>query len=74
MRKKKNPPLFGQSIPQDCAYCYHNGGSVEEPVCTLRLPGPGGDCRSYLYDPLLREPRSRKSSSCKFSLPALESV
>ena len=58
MHKKKNPPLFGQSIPQDCAYCYHNGGSVEEPVCTLRLPGPGGDCRSYLYDPLLREPRS----------------
>lgn len=57
MGKKKKSPLFGQSVPHDCAYCYHNGGPADHPACTLRLPGPGEDCRSYLYNPLLRTPR-----------------
>lgn len=57
MRSKKKIPLFGQQIPQDCAYCYHNGGPSGQPICTLHLPRPEGPCRSYLYDPLMREPR-----------------
>lgn len=57
MLKKKKPPLFGGSIPPDCAYCCHNGGPEGQPVCTLRLSLEDGKCRSYLYNPLMREPK-----------------
>ncbi len=58
MLKKKKTPLFGGSIPPSCGYCCYNGCPEGQPVCTLRLvPEEEGKCRSYLYNPLMREPK-----------------
>lgn len=57
MFKKKRPPLFGGEIPPDCAYCHYNALLEGEPACALHLKMENGRCKSYLYNPLLRQPR-----------------
>lgn len=63
MFRKKKKQLFGGQIPPSCAYCRHNGGSAEQPLCALRLTLKNGKCKKYEYDPLMREPKPAPSLS-----------
>lgn len=55
-RKKK---LFGNEIETNCSYCSHNGGSEDMPNCSKGVgPERDGSCRHFVYDPLMRTPRS----------------
>lgn len=55
--RKRKKKLFGTEIEPNCAYCRHNGGKGAV-FCTLRLQIENGKCKKFLYDPLLREPKS----------------
>ncbi len=54
MKKK----LFGNKIIVDCSYC--NNSFIQNYCleCAKSKQIKNGKCRSFSYDPLLREPRS----------------
>lgn len=61
MRKKHSlQRLFNQDISPSCAYCRNNLTPSGEPTCRLGRSFPdSGECKGFLYDPLLREPKVR---------------
>ena len=54
-REKKRPPLFGNSIEPDCRYCHYYDTDGE--VCALGKDLQPENCKSFHYNPLLREPK-----------------
>lgn len=57
--RKKDLPLFGSSVPPNCAYCDHNLSPSGPTACRFGLKLPeDGKCRRYRYNPILRQPKN----------------
>ncbi len=54
MKKK----LFGNKIITDCVYCSNSDYDGYVVDCKKGKQIKNGKCRSFEYDPLMREPRS----------------
>ncbi len=50
--------LFGKNIAPDCSYCDNSAYENGIIACKKNKTIKEGKCRSFCYDPLLREPRS----------------
>lgn len=55
LMKKK---LFGKNIVPDCSYCIHSGFENGVIACKKLRHIENNRCRAFVYDPLLRVPRS----------------
>lgn len=56
-KKKRNDALFGEHIEPDCAYCAYSIPSGGELRCHIGKLPENFSCKSFLYDPLKREPK-----------------
>lgn len=56
-RKKKR--LFGNNITPSCEYCSHNHGKKEIIKCSLQLNFDEGNCKKFIYNPLMRIPQKQ---------------
>ncbi len=50
--------LFGNRIPPSCTYCKNALSDGYAVVCSKSKQIKNGKCRSFDYDPLMREPKS----------------
>ncbi len=57
--RSKKQGLFGGSVEPDCSYCSNHTGEDGAAGCRFHLTlEPGGSCRKFTYDPLLRTPEA----------------
>lgn len=50
--------LFGKNIVPDCSYCENSISESGVAACKKNRSIKDGKCRSFDYNPLLREPKS----------------
>lgn len=61
MARKKRHKFFGNNISPSCNYCINRAENGED-ECILHLCiGLDGKCKSFIYDPLMREPMQERT-------------